>query len=214
MARILSSADKPGCRQLFEEMFQARAAVFHDRLGWDLDVHDGMEFDHYDENDDVIYVVTEDPSGFLTGSLRLLPTTGENMLRNEFSDFFSETVDIQCPTVWECTRFCIHPRARHAQITRQVSSELLMALCELCLENGIERIVGLYFEHMTRIYRRIGWAPEPFAISRPEIGNLVLGIWDVSHEAIKSMRERANRNDVSSFTMQATCGYDRRAAAP
>jgi N-acyl-L-homoserine lactone synthetase len=201
MARILSSTDKTACRRIFEEIFQARAEVFCDRLGWDVDVHDGMEFDRYDDSEDVIYVITEDSSGFLTGSLRLLPTMGENMLRNEFSRFFSEPVDIQSPTVWECTRFCIHPRARRGQVTRQVSSELLIALCELCLEIGVERIVGLYFEHMTRIYQRIGWVPEPFAISRPEIGNIVLGIWDVSHEVVEFMRERANRKDVSSFTM-------------
>jgi len=41
------SAEKHG--HLLEQMFRMRARIFHDHLGWDVVVKDGMERDKYDE---------------------------------------------------------------------------------------------------------------------------------------------------------------------
>ncbi len=192
MIDILTNADREGRAADFDAMFRARAAVFHDRLGWAVQVRNGWEADRYDEDEDPVYLVARNEEGCLTGSLRILPTTGETMLRNEFAGFFDEPVDVQAPTAWECTRFCVHPRSRpNGRIDMQVSSELLIGLCRLCLSSGIEQVMGLYDEAMTRIYRRIGWSPVPLARSRPEVGQLVVGIWDVSHEALETMTARS-----------------------
>jgi N-acyl-L-homoserine lactone synthetase len=192
MIKILTRADRAGSPELFDQMFRARAAIFRDRLGWDVEIRDGWEIDHYDTDEDPIYVVSLDDRGRMTGSLRLLPTTGETMLRNEFSGFFTEPVDVTSPLAWECTRFCVHPQAydASAEEARRVSTDLLIALCDLALHSGIEQIVGLYDNAMPRIYRRIGWSPVPLAHARPEIGALTVGIWDVSPDAIAQMRAR------------------------
>ncbi len=194
MIKILTNSDRTELSDLFDQMFRARANIFRDRLNWDVRVKDGMEIDRYDENADPIYIVSVDESGRLSGSLRLLPTTDETMLRNEFADFFSEPVDVSSPTAWECTRFCVHPSAAgaSARASRQVSSQLLIGLCELAMQSGIEQIIGLYDDRMTQVYRRIGWSPVPLATSRPELGKLVVGIWDVSREALSEMKTRAN----------------------
>ncbi|MBK3400597.1 MULTISPECIES: acyl-homoserine-lactone synthase [Methylobacterium] len=192
MIDILTNADREARAADFDAMFRARAAVFHDRLGWAVCVRDGWESDRYDEDEDPVYLVSRNGEGCVTGSLRILPTTGETMLRNEFAGFFDEPVDVQTPIAWECTRFCVHPRNRpNDQSDLQVSSELLIGLCCLCLSSGIEQVMGLYDQAMTRIYRRIGWSPVPLARSKPEVGQLIVGIWDVSHEAIEAMTVRS-----------------------
>jgi N-acyl-L-homoserine lactone synthetase len=200
MIKILTNADKTAFPDIFESMFRARAAIFHDRLRWNVRVHEGMEFDRYDESEDPVYVVALDSQGMPTGSLRLLPTTGDTMLRNEFAGFFSEPVDVVSPTAWECTRFCVHPTRGDHDDLRRVSSKLLIGLCELALSSGIEHIIGLYYDAMTRIYRRIGWSPTPLATSRPEVGKLVVGIWDVSEAALHAMRQAVVLNSAAGPT--------------
>ncbi|EJB07200.1 N-acyl-L-homoserine lactone synthetase [Rhizobium leguminosarum bv. trifolii WSM597] len=195
MLRILTRDMLDTDRRAFDDMFRARAAVFRDRLGWQVDVRDQCERDRYDETEDPVYLVTQQPSGTLTGSLRLLPTTGATMLKSEFRDFFDHPIDVDSPTCWECTRFCVHPPAQDADQNslRTVATELLSGLCDLALDTGIESIVGVYDAAMIGVYRRIGWRPTPFARSRPEIGNLYVGLWDVTADNSKTLQANLSR---------------------
>jgi N-acyl-L-homoserine lactone synthetase len=189
MITILTSADRQTRPQLFDQMFRGRALVFHDRLGWDVNVLDGWETDRYDDEEPV-YLVSTDTVGNMLGSLRLLPTTGDTMLQNEFRNFFDEPVDIRSPTAWECTRFCVHPQSEVADLEywRAAASELLIELCSLALNSGMEHIIGVYERPMARIYRRIGWEPELLARSRDDLGQLAVGVWEVSDQALYRMR--------------------------
>ncbi|ARM92592.1 acyl-homoserine-lactone synthase 2 (plasmid) [Rhizobium sp. CIAT894] len=195
MLRILTKDMFEADRCAFDEMFRARAAVFRDRLGWQVDVRDEWERDRYDETEDPVYLVTQWPSGALTGSLRLLPTTGATMLKSEFCRFFDEPIDIDSPTTWECTRFCVHPLAGQADYnsSRAVATELLSGLCDLALDTGIESIVGVYDAAMIGVYRRIGWRPTALARSRPEIGNLYVGLWEVTADNCRTLRANLSR---------------------
>jgi len=191
MIITLSQDDRIEHPALFDQMFQSRAAVFHDRMGWDVVVKDGHEVDHYDEEADPVYLLAVDEHQQVQGSLRLLATTGPTMLRSEFRHFFEDDVDVTAPTIWECTRFCVPPVLdRTEQDLGIVSAELLIGLCELCLASGIEFVVGVYDTPMTRIYARIGWCPEVLARARPEIGNITAGIWEATPAALSIMRQR------------------------
>jgi acyl homoserine lactone synthase len=67
-----------------DAMLRNRAEAFSDRLGWEVVVKDGYEQDRFDEANP-LYVVSVDPdTEQYWGSLRLLPTTGPNMLRDVF----------------------------------------------------------------------------------------------------------------------------------
>ncbi len=191
MIITLSQDDRIEHPALFDQMFQSRAAVFHDRMGWDVVVKDGHEVDRYDEEADPVYLLAVDEHQQVQGSLRLLATTGPTMLRSEFRHFFEDDVDVTAPTIWECTRFCVPPvLGRTEQDVGIVSAELLIGLCELCLASGIEFVVGVYDTPMTRIYARIGWCPEVLARARPEIGNITAGIWEATPAALSIMRQR------------------------
>jgi acyl homoserine lactone synthase len=191
MIITLTNADRTERPDLFDQMFQSRAAVFHDRLGWDVTVENGREMDWYDRQADPVYLLAVDDDQRVLGSLRLLATTGPTMLQSEFRHFFDDDVDVAAPTIWECTRFCVPPIAGGmARDVSTVSAELLIGLCELYLNSGIEFIVGVYETPMTRLYARIGWCPEPLARARKEIGNITAGIWEATPAALLSMRQR------------------------
>jgi hypothetical protein len=65
-----------------DAMFRNRAETFSDRLGWEVVVKDGYERDCFDDANP-LYLVSVDPdTEQWWGSLRLLPTTGPNMLRD------------------------------------------------------------------------------------------------------------------------------------
>ena len=64
---------------LIEKMYRLRAHVFHDRLGWDVQVVDGKERDKYDDEEPVYMIHTDDKAREVKGSLRLLPTTGSQL---------------------------------------------------------------------------------------------------------------------------------------
>lgn len=189
--RSLTYSDRLHHETLFRQMFRGRARTFAERLGWKVSVERGMERDRYDTLPSVRYLVATDSAETVVGSLRLLPTTGDTMLRNEFAAYFRELTDFADPATWECTRFCTHPHnVEDTGTGSSISIDLLIGLCEFSMSCGIERIVGVYEAPMVRIYRRIGWSPRAIGRSHPQAGGLLVGAWDVSHDALATMKER------------------------
>ncbi|WP_137113990.1 acyl-homoserine-lactone synthase [Mesorhizobium sp. GR13] len=187
--KILKSSDRDHCPELFTQMFRGRARVFQERLQWPVSVENGLEIDFYDRQLDPIYILDLDDCGEIRGSLRLLPTTCTTMIKREFLEFFDEPVDVIDPNMWECTKFCVHSGDNRTSI------RLLVALHDLCISSGIERIVGLYELQMERVYARLGWQPERFATAKPGYGNLAVGIWTVEATALQRMRANLSRRN-------------------
>ncbi|RCS22796.1 hypothetical protein DUT91_14920 [Phyllobacterium salinisoli] len=186
MIKALSTIHRYVFPEIFGQMHRARAMAFHGRLGWDVEVENGLEMDSYDRDEDAIYLIALDHFEQSTASLRLLPTTGSTMIKGEFADLFDEPIDIERPTTWECTRFCVHPM--ETPTSGDASAELLLGLYQLCRLAGIESIVGIYDRRMTRVYSRIGWSPSPVACGQGGKEGLLLGLWDVTPEATRKLR--------------------------
>jgi N-acyl-L-homoserine lactone synthetase len=206
MIRILTNADRAAEPALFRQMYAGRAAIFHDRLNWEVKVVDGLEIDRYDDMDQTVYIVALDDTGRVTGSLRLLQTTSETMMQNEFANFFDEPVDVVSPTIIECTRFCVHPSRPGARLDaqRRVSSELLIGLCNLCLNSGFEHVLGLYDARAEGVYRRIGWTSDVLTESVTHRGHLRVGLWEASPEALANMTAIADAHrDQTDLPMAA-----------
>lgn len=187
MIRVISNRHRSIFPEFFRQMYGARAAVFHDRLGWEVIVESGLEVDSYDRDGDPIYLLAMDHRHEqATASLRLLPTTGPTMMKSEFANLFDEPLDIVSPTIWECTRFCIHPGGEPA--SGDAATELLLGLYNLCRICGIDGVVGIYDRRMTRVYSRIGWSPSPLAFRQVGKEGLLLGKWDVTPGATTKLR--------------------------
>ena len=204
MIHAVQGADRGLFPTLFDEMFRGRAAVFRDKLHWDVDVRDGWEVDRYDSLNP-LYLMSVDAEGHVRGSLRLMPTTGPTLLSEVFASDFDEPVDIRSPTIWEGTRFCVHPGRNGSVLTESglnlATSELFMAMCEVGLAAGLTQIIGVYDPRLIRIYRRIGWSPEQLATSsRYATGQIYVGLWEISEAALATMRDRSG---ITASVLQA-----------
>ena len=70
-------------QSLLRQSHQLRARVFQDRLGWDVNVENGMETDVFDTLNPTT-LVSLNASGQVVGSMRILQKTGPNMLADVF----------------------------------------------------------------------------------------------------------------------------------
>lgn len=193
MIIVIESVDRNRHPVLIEEMFRMRAAVFAERLDWDVTVTEGLEIDRFDREDPLYLLSVDEISGILQGAVRLLPTTGPNMLRDVFSVLVPGGAP-ESPLIWESSRFAINPaafqtgeRAEVNHIVNRTTIELLCGIVEVCQGAGIEHIVSVFDARMARIFRSIDCAFE--IIGTPaRIGKTMTyaGVFDISD----AMRER------------------------
>jgi acyl homoserine lactone synthase len=193
MIRLVHGADAHRYPREIDAMFRARAAVFSERLGWNVTVVDGRETDRFDAINPLYLIATDDSTGTICGSLRLLPTTGPNMLKECFAELFDEPVDIESATIWECTRFCLHPNVdvrASATGAMRTTWELMLGICEVGLRAGISQIQGVYDQSMVRVYKKTRWTPTPITRTG-RLGSLpvFVGLWDVDEETLLRMRQ-------------------------
>ncbi len=207
MIRTIQGSSAPMFPIEMNAMFRARAAVFGERLGWNVSIKEGCEVDPYDAFDPLYLTCIDELTGRVCGSLRLLPTTGPNMLKDCFGPFFEEPVDIESPLIWECTRFCVHPETGGLETSAtgamRVTWELMLGICEIALRAGISQIQGVYEEPMIRVYKRTRWSP--VSIARTEkLGKLPVhvGLWDVNEQTLARM-QRASGITASILEPQA-----------
>jgi len=192
MIRLIQGADSHRYPREMDAMFRARAAVFAGRLGWDVTVVDGREIDSFDGLNPLYLIAIDEATNTIRGSLRLMPTTGPNMLKQCFAGFFDQPVDIESGTIWECTRFCLHPDAEtqpSATGAMRTTWELMLGICEVGLRAGLSHIQGVYDQSMVRVYKKTRWTPAPVA-STTRLGPLpvFVGLWEVDEETLLRMR--------------------------
>jgi acyl homoserine lactone synthase len=180
MIRFIYANDLNAYPRLRDSMFRDRAEQFSVRLKWDVTVDEnGFERDEYDAINP-IYVIYELPDGTHGGSMRILPTTGPTMISDHFLHL-TDGVAIQSPLIWECTRFCLSPRA-----DGKVAGALMLAGAEFGLESGLSHSVGVFDARMTLIYRRLGWEPEILGQEGEGRMAVAVGLWPMDSD----LRER------------------------
>src|SRR5580704_18698847 len=88
------------------QMHRIRKTIFKDRLGWDVTVSGELEIDEYDALGPR-YLLSIDRHGAVNGCVRLLPTTGPNMLRDIFPSLTTRAAVPCGERVWEASRFAV-----------------------------------------------------------------------------------------------------------
>jgi N-acyl-L-homoserine lactone synthetase len=174
------------------QMHRIRKAVFKDRLGWDVTVRGEFEVDEYDALGPS-YLLSIDRYGTLNGCVRLLPTTGPNMLRDIFPSFLTKAAVPRGEQVWEASRFAVsrNVTAAEAGLSR-TTYDLLIGVLKFGLSNGINTIACVVDVRMERILRRAGWQLERLGPAH-RIGNTIAmaGQLDVSAQILRQLEERA-----------------------
>ncbi|WP_295810891.1 acyl-homoserine-lactone synthase [uncultured Nitratireductor sp.] len=193
MITIVEGADRDHHPTLLDEMFRMRAVVFADRLEWDVSVTDGREIDRFDAEDPLYLLSLDDRTGTLQGAVRLLPTTGPNMLRDVFPVLVPGGAPAS-PLIWESSRFAVNPaafneceRVEANHVVNRTTIELLCGIVEVSQRAGIEHVVSVFDARMARIFRTIDCAFEVIGIPT-RIGRTMsyAGVFDMSD----AMRER------------------------
>jgi acyl homoserine lactone synthase len=153
-----------------DAMFRNRAEIFSGRLGWDVVVKDGYERDRFDDLNP-LYLVSVDPvTQRYWGSLRLLPTTGSNMLRDVFPQLLDAGEVVESATIWESSRICAIAVEGQPERSRNgvnyVLNELIAGIGEVALLTGLTQIVSVFDARMFRILKAIGCGIE--IIGKPQ----------------------------------------------
>ena len=184
------NAEKHG--HLLEQMFRMRARIFHDHLGWDVVVKDGMERDKYDEQSPVYIIYTDENGHRVKGSLRLLPTTGPTLVADFFSDTLPDAASLMAPTIWECTRFCLDDGVWQKKKEEIVfaSTVLLVALGDLALRAGIESVIGNFDAAALHLWRRIGCEVEILGSTSRYGRPVYLGLHPISETVISRIKKK------------------------
>lgn len=170
--------------KLRDGMFRDRAEQFKTRLNWDVTVTaSGHEIDQYDGLNP-LYAIWENADGGHGGSMRFLPTIGQTMVNDHFSEIIGG-VRIESALIWESTRFCISPSASEA--AGEIAAALMIAGCEIGLQFGLSDWVGVFDPRMVRIYRRIGWEPTLLGEKGQGRDRIGVGLWAISDAAQSRM---------------------------
>jgi acyl homoserine lactone synthase len=177
---------------LLEQMFRMRARIFHDHLGWDVVVKDGMERDKYDQQSPVYIIYTDEDGHRVKGSLRLLPTTGPTLVADFFSDTLPDAASLMAPTIWECTRFCLDDDVwqKNKEEIVFASTVLLVALGDLALRAGIESVIGNFDAAALHLWRRIGCEVEILGSTSRYGRPVYLGLHPISETVISRIKKK------------------------
>lgn len=194
MIRLIQGCDRLQHTFEIDRMHTIRAEVFHRRLQWDVNVEDGWEIDVFDEQNP-LYLLSLDPeTEDVRGSVRLLPTTGPNMLRDVFSDLLPNDLQIADPLIWESSRFSIDPdhacKARVCGQVNEVTAELLLGMAEIGQLIGLRHIVSVYDATMARLFRRAQCKAETIG-SPVRFGRVMTyaGLFKTDEDMIASLRK-------------------------
>jgi acyl homoserine lactone synthase len=191
MIRIINGSRRHQFPSDIDAMHRLRKRVFHDLLGWEVEVQGAWEIDHYDRANP-LYVLSYGEDGRLRGSLRLLPTLGPNMLDDTFPVLLGGRPEIRSAAIWESSRFCIDPEISQDRASNQVTiaaAELMCGVGELGLASGLGHIVTVTDVFLERMFKRMGCPGE--RIGEPKRIGVVQAVavaWEVSEALLERMK--------------------------
>ncbi len=196
MIYVVDSLNSGSYRTLLEEMYRLRARVFHDRLGWEVKVTDGMEIDEFDAMDPA-HVISVDDEGHVVGCMRLLQTTGPHMLADVFSSIMDGEPPLRSSSLWEATRFCVDTNrlttGRGRNTIGYVTSEVMIGAFEFAMAAGVTDAIAVIDPVMNRVLQRGGNAPHGYVGTPKQMGKVVAmaALMDCSEERIAKIRDYA-----------------------
>ncbi|WP_282151511.1 acyl-homoserine-lactone synthase [Ruegeria atlantica] len=196
MIIVIDGINQNKFKHVLDEMYKLRARVFGDRLGWDVNIVDGRERDHFDDLHPA-HVVSIDDEGDVVGCMRLLQTTGPHMLSDVFHSILDGEPPIRSAQVWEATRFCVDTkklgRGRGENSVSYVTSEIMIGSFEYAKMAGVLDSIAVIDPVMNRVLQRSGNAPYDYLGTAKPMGKVVAmaALMDCSDERISGVRDYA-----------------------
>lgn len=139
------------------KMHQLRHRVFREKLQWNVSGDNGEEIDEYDKLNAHYMVALE--NGEATACWRLLPTQGQYMLRNTFTELLRGEALPDEEGIWELSRFTVlSPTQKYnGQIhLSMVAFEMFDKLIRFADQRGISHYVTVVSTSVERLMRSNG----------------------------------------------------------
>ncbi|CCM79654.1 acyl-homoserine-lactone synthase TraI [Rhizobium mesoamericanum] len=192
--------------RLLQQHHQLRARVFSARLGWEVDVVDGLESDRFDTLCPT-YVLAVSNAGDVSGCARLLPSVGPTMVTNVFPSLLpKEGLNAHAAMV-ESSRFCVDTtleEGRGAGSVHEATLTMFAGIIEWCLVNAITEIVTVTDLRFERILGRVGWSLQRIGDpKRVGVTTAVAGVLQANAEAFERLRPSSYRSQFNDPLSQA-----------
>ena len=175
-------------------MHRLRRRVFRDRLDWKVSASDGLEIDQYDALTPTCLLGVDRRD--VVGCVRLLPTTGPNMLADTFPVLLDGRAAPKNAKIWETSRFCVDTQnvaATAENGLKEATFLLFAAMIEWGQQHALQAIATVTDLRMERILRRAGWhldrLGEPRQIGATKAVAGLLPVTDDPLQAIRSARK-------------------------
>jgi N-acyl-L-homoserine lactone synthetase len=194
MIRLVSGSQRADFPREIAQMHEIRKRTFFDRLHWQVKTLRSWEIDEFDALNP-LYLLSIDDNGNVRGSLRLLPTTGPNMLADVFPELLPRDMRIESATIWESSRFSVDQEAaseRSDNLLNRTTGELLIGIVEVGLLAGLTEVVSVYDAMFARILKRANCAAE--LIGKPaRLGDIMgyAALFEISDRMLTNLRKAA-----------------------
>ncbi len=192
MMQLIGPEDYVDFASSIAEMHRLRFRVFKERLDWQVHAENGMERDRFDALGPV-YLLHSGNDDRIQGCVRLLTSTGPNMLRDIFPQLLDGNPCPSDPRIWESSRFALEPSPalpRSESGLAKATFELFAGMIEFGLSRSLTGIMTVTDVRMERILRRANWPLERLGSARM-IGmtEAVAGILEVSLGALSRVKQ-------------------------
>jgi acyl homoserine lactone synthase len=194
MIRLVSGSHRAEFPREIAQMHEIRKRTFYDRLHWQVKTLRSWEIDEFDALNP-LYLLSIGDHGNVRGSLRLLPTTGPNMLADVFPELLPRDMRIESATIWESSRFSVDQEAaaeRSDNLLNRTTGELLIGIVEVGLLAGLTEVVSVYDAMFARILKRANCAAE--LIGKPaRLGDIMgyAALFEISDRMLTNLRQAA-----------------------
>ena len=156
---VLGGGEFPGFdARTLRGMFAFRHQVFFNKLKWDVETHDNLEYDLFDTMNPV-YMLARKPQGTIAGCWRLMPTTDAYMLKDTFPQLLRGE-PVPCDKhIWELSRFAVDAGSETGAVQaplNTVTLEMIRKLYDFAQARGVERFVTVTSVALERLLKRTG----------------------------------------------------------
>ncbi|BCW88118.1 4-coumaroyl-homoserine lactone synthase [Alphaproteobacteria bacterium SO-S41] len=163
MVLVVHAGNRHRYERELDSMFRDRKTVFVDLAKWKGLTADGdHEHDQFDTDAAVYLIAAEPGTGRHLSSLRLLPTTGPNLLTDVFPHLCAGALPA-ADDVWEVTRICFAPHLRGGA-RKEVFKLIALAAAEVGLVYGLRQYsVMAYLSFLPEVLA-MGWDHAPLGV--------------------------------------------------
>lgn len=139
------------------DMYRLRFQMFRERLNWDVDTEDGLEFDEYDDLDPH-YLIAKDEQ-MICGCWRILPTIGPNMLRDVFPELLAGLPAPCGEDIWELSRFAVNRQRVDGFGFSRLPLSMMAHTVRFARSQGVNQLVTVTTTALERLLKHAGLAP-------------------------------------------------------